>query len=122
MAVALHTSPSKEERPDVLPGSTYKRKIVGTDGDINVYITICDQDGRPFEMFLNASNARFVEQVSVIMIFASRLLQAGVPVSVIADDLCDIHSPFTGHMTSNGYCPSLSAAIGEVFRSHTLGN
>ena len=107
-----------DSRPDVLTGQTYKRKITGVDGDINVYITICDRDERPYEMFLNASNARFVEQVSVIMILASRLLQCGLAAETIAEDLCDIHSPFTGHMTRGGYCPSLTAAIGEVLYQH----
>ena len=118
MSAEPTTVVSADPRPDVLRGSTYKRKIAGVDGEINVYITICELDGEPFEMFLNASDARFVEQVSVIMILASRLLRSGVAAETIAEDLCDIHSPFTGHMTRAGYCPSLTAAIGEVLYQH----
>lgn len=120
----MNTAPTTvipDTRPEVLPGSTYKRKIASVDGEINIYITICEIDGQPFEMFLNASDARFVEQVSVIMILASRLLRSGVSPQTIAEDLCDIHSPFTGHMTRAGYCPSLTAAIGEVLYQHCEG-
>lgn len=108
-------------RPELLPGKTYKRKIHTVEnGQVNVYITICDRDGVPFEIFLNCSDARFSEFAAVMMILASRALRAGVPPRVIAEDLQSIHSPFTSHfrVEHTGQCPSLAAAIGEVILQH----
>ncbi|MCH9674302.1 MAG: hypothetical protein K0U93_22885 [Gammaproteobacteria bacterium] len=122
-AVDTLVAPS-DDRPTVLEGCTYKRKISTSDGvDVNVYITICEQDGKPFEMFLNCSDAKFAEFTAVAMILASRLLRAGVDPAIIAEDLESIHSPFTGHFSkhTSGFCPSLAASIGQVIRKHAGG-
>ena len=124
VAAIEKTTSSTDDRPEVLHGKTYKRKVNTSDGvALNVYITICEQDGRPFEMFLNCSDAKYAELTSVAMILASRLLRAGVAPEIIAEDLEDIHSPFTGHFSAgrSGYCPSLAACIGRVIREHVTG-
>lgn len=108
------------ERPDSLPSMTYKRKVATADGtELNVYITICNHDGRPFEVFLNCSNAQLMEYLSTLMIMISRLFRHGVPPATVAEDLQGIHSPFTGHMSRSGYCPSLAACIGRVIEQHS---
>lgn len=116
-----HIIEESEQRPEALEGRTYKRKIQTSEGaDTNIYITICDRDGAPFEVFLNCSDARFTEFTAVAMILASRLLRAGVDPKTIAEDLEGIHSPFTSHYATETqrFCPSLAASIGEVIRSH----
>jgi hypothetical protein len=107
------------ERPDVLPGKTYKIKAVTERGDITLYLTICDHFGVPFEIFVNSKNAELVEHMSVLTVFVSRMLRAGMPVEDIAADLEEIHSPFTGHLVpGSGWCASLYARIGQQLLLH----
>jgi len=125
MVAATHTLPTPTDaRPVALDSKTYKRKINTSDGvELNVYVTICEFDGAPYEMFLNCTDARFAEFTAVAMILASRLLRAGVAASVIAEDLETIHSPFTGHFSkaTSSFCPSLAASIGQVIREYLGG-
>lgn len=125
VATAIETlSNDTDTRPSVLDGCTYKRKIHTSDGvEVNLYITVCERDGELFEVFLNCTDAKFAEFAAVVMILASRLLRAGVPPLVIAEDLETIHSPFTGHFSAvtSSFCPSLAAAIGQAIRAHVEG-
>ena len=59
-----------------------------------------------------------MEYLSTWMILISRLFRHGVAPATVAEDLQGIHSPFTGHMTKAGYCPSLAACIGTVIAQH----
>ena len=111
-----------DDRPESLTGRTYQRRIQTADGiDALLHITICDLDGKPFEIFVNCSDARFTEFTAVAMILASRLLRAGITPAVIAEDLQAIHSPFTSHYSveTQQFCPSVAASIGAVILTHT---
>lgn len=115
----LYKDQTVAERPDVLPGTTYKIKAVTERGEITLYLTICDRLGKPFEIFVNSKNAELVEHMNVLTVFVSRMLRAGVPVELIAGDLQEIHSPFTGHMIPGcGWCASLYARIGRQLLDH----
>lgn len=108
----------RASRPVVLPGNTYKTRIQARDAELNVYITICDFEGKPYELFLNCKDAGLVEHMNAISLLVSRMLQAGIDPEDIAGDLASIHSPMTGHFMPGGYCPSLAARIGGVLREH----
>lgn len=113
-------------RPEILQSKTYKIKIQGMDGVIKLFITICDLNGKPYEIFINTKNSDLVEHLSVTMIMVSYMMQKDEPVNEIARRLGEIHSPFTSHFKTGaeggGSCPSLYARIGEVLLKHVEGS
>jgi len=107
------------ERPDTLPGHTIKLKVNTSKGDeFKLYITICHLENQGFEVFINTKNAELSEHLNSLMVMISLALRSGVPLSKIAEELKEICSPFTGHMTKKGYMSSLYAAIGNVFTDY----
>lgn len=115
-----HVEETKQERPELMVGTTYKVKAHLPGGDsLAVYITINSIDGgptgiQPWEVFLNCRQGRFWEHFALVAVMLSRQLQAGIPVETIAGDLMHIQSPETGHMAPGGYAPSIYARIGKV--------
>lgn len=106
-------------RPDLLQGFTYKIKAPNAGGQtINIYLTVNEQEGRPFEVFMNCSDNTVYELVSVSMVLISRLLRLSVPLETIAEDLEQVTSALTAHMDGQRWCPSLIAHIGRVLKSH----
>lgn len=114
----MSTPTESKGRPLTLPGTTYKTRVQTRDGDLNVYITICELDGRPYELFLNCKDAALMEHMNAMSLLVSRMFQAGISPEDIASDLMSIHSPVTGHFVHGGYCPSLAARIGGTIRDH----
>ncbi len=115
------TAPSHthKERPEALSGVTYKIKTPNASGlIINVYLTVNEENGEPFEVFLNCSDNSIMELVSVSMVLVSRLLRLGVSLEVIAEDLEQVFSVNTAHMAGKRWCPSLIAHIGRVLKEH----
>ena len=105
-------------RPDVLLSTTYKYKFSDQNGDVSLYVTISNLDETPFEVFINCKNAYYAEHLNALMITVSLALRQGIDLSVLASELCDICSPFTGHFGNGGYVNSIYAAIGQVFKRH----
>lgn len=113
------TSKPALARPDLLQGFTYKIKAPNAGGQtINIYLTVNEQEGRPFEVFMNCSDNTVYELVSVSMVLVSRLLRLSVPLETIAEDLEQVTSALTAHMDGQQWCPSLIARIGRVLKSH----
>jgi hypothetical protein len=107
------------QRPDILEGYTYKIKAPNAGGQtINIYLTVNEQDGRPFEVFMNCSDNTVYELVSVSMVLVSRLLRLGVSLETIAEDLEQVTSALTAHMDGQQWCPSLIARIGRTLKGH----
>lgn len=102
------------ERLEKLEGATYKITVNTQEEVIKLYVTVNFQDGKPFEMFVNSSSPSFAEHMSVLAVFSSHMLRDGQGLGVIARYLGEIHSAFTGHMKTGGYCPSIYARIGET--------
>jgi hypothetical protein len=116
--IATPTRP-QADRPDVLAGETYKIKVPSPRGDlVNIYLTVTEHDGRPFEVFLNCSDNAIAELLGVSMILISRLLRLGVPLESIARDLEQVSSANTAHFADKSWCPSLIARVGRVLSSH----
>ena len=106
-------------RPECLVGATYKIKAPnGRDATINIYLTINEQDGRAFEVFLNCSDSSINELLGVSMVLISRLLRLSVRLEQIAADLEQVASLSTGHFADKSWCPSLIARIGRVLKTH----
>jgi hypothetical protein len=106
-------------RPENLIGATYKIKAPnGRNETINIYLTVNEHDGRPFEVFLNCSDSSINELLGVSMVLISRLLRLSVPLEQIASDLEQVASLNTGHFADKSWCPSLIARIGRVLKTH----
>lgn len=106
-------------RPEKLCGETHKVKFhTLEDGDVSFYVTInCDDEGLPVEVFFNVKDSKYWEHLVVVSTMISRLLQAGIPLPDIAEDLCQVHSPRTGHIApGKGYVGSVYARIGALFK------
>ena len=122
--VELHEDgrpPVSDERPPVLESRTYKLTVPFDSETLNVYVTISDKDGLPYEFFINCTNVELSEHLAAVSAMGSRMLRNGFPVELVARDLLDIASPHTGHMRRSGYCPSLSALIGRTLLAHAQG-
>jgi ribonucleoside-diphosphate reductase alpha chain len=110
------------DRPDELPGRTYKIKWPGSDHAI--YITINDvmQDGRrrPFEIFINSKNMEHYAWTVALTRMISAVFRRGGDVSFVVEELKAVFDPRGGQWMEGRYVPSLLAAIGGVIERHLI--
>ena len=110
------------DRPEVLPGATYK--VRWPESDHAMYITINDvvMDGRrrPFEVFINSKNTEHYAWTVALTRMISAVFRRGGDVSFVVDELKAVFDPRGGHWMSGRYIPSLLAAIGEVIEQHLI--
>jgi ribonucleoside-diphosphate reductase alpha chain len=110
------------DRPEVLPGQTYK--IRWPDSDHAIYITINDiiQDGRrrPFEVFINSKNMEHYAWTVGLTRMISAVFRRGGDVSFVVEELKAVFDPRGGQWMGGRYVPSLLAAIGDVIEEHMI--
>ncbi|MEN3975627.1 adenosylcobalamin-dependent ribonucleoside-diphosphate reductase [Emcibacter sp. SYSU 3D8] len=110
------------DRPEALPGKTYK--IKWPDSDHAMYITLNDviQDGRrrPFEIFINSKNMEHYAWTLGLTRMISAVFRRGGDVSFVVEELKAVFDPRGGHWVKGHYVPSLLAAIGEVIEAHLV--
>jgi len=110
------------ERPEVLPGRTYKLKW--PESDHAIYITINDimQDGRrrPFEIFINSKNMEHYAWTLALTRMISAVFRRGGDVSFVVEELKAVFDPRGGSWMGGKYVPSLLAAIGEAIEGHMI--
>ena len=110
------------DRPEELPGRTYKIKWL--DSDHAFYITINDieKDGRrrPFEVFINSKNMEAYAWALALTRMISAVFRRGGDVSFVVEELKAIFDPRGGQWMNGRYIPSLLAAIGEVIERHMI--
>jgi len=110
------------DRPEVLPGRTYKLKW--PESDHAIYITLNDvvQDGRrrPFEIFINSKNMEHYAWTVALTRMISAVFRRGGDVSFVVDELKAVFDPRGGAWLHGRYKPSLLAAIGEVIEQHMI--
>ena len=110
------------DRPEELPGRTYKIKWPGSDHAI--YITINDvmQDGRrrPFEIFINSKNMEHYAWTVALTRMISAVFRRGGDVSFVVEELKAVFDPRGGQWMEGRYVPSLLAAIGGVIERHLV--
>ncbi|MBS4044720.1 MAG: adenosylcobalamin-dependent ribonucleoside-diphosphate reductase [Alphaproteobacteria bacterium] len=110
------------DRPEALPGSTYK--ITWPDSEHAMYITLNDilQDGRlrPFEVFINSKNTEHYAWTVALTRMISAVFRRGGDVSFVVDELKAVFDPRGGHWMGGKYVPSLLAAIGGVIEQHLI--
>jgi ribonucleoside-diphosphate reductase alpha chain len=110
------------DRPEALPGSTYKIRWV--DSEHALYITINDivRDGRrrPFEVFINSKNMEHYAWTVGLTRMISAVFRRGGDVSFVVEELKAVFDPRGGQWMDGKYVPSLLAAIGEVIERHMI--
>ncbi len=110
------------ERPDSLPGATYK--IRWPENDHAIYITINDviRDGRrqPFEIFINSKNTEHYAWTVALTRMISAVFRRGGDISFVVEELKAVFDPRGGQWMDGRYVPSILAAIGEVIENHLL--
>ena len=108
------------ERPESLPGSTYK--IRWPESDHAIYITINDiiRDGRraPFEIFINSKNTEHYAWTVALTRMISAVFRRGGDISFVVEELKAVFDPRGGQWMDGRYVPSILAAIGEVIEHH----
>jgi ribonucleoside-diphosphate reductase alpha chain len=111
------------DRPEALPGSTYK--VRWPESDHAIYITLNDiiQDGRrrPFEVFINSKNMEHYAWTVALTRMISAVFRRGGDVSFVVEELKAVFDPRGGQWVGGRYVPSLLAAIGGVIEQHMIG-
>jgi ribonucleoside-diphosphate reductase alpha chain len=110
------------DRPEALPGKTYK--IKWPDSEHALYITLNDvvMDGRrrPFEVFINSKNMEHYAWTVALTRMISAVFRRGGDVSFVVEELKAVFDPRGGQWMEGRYVPSLLAAIGEVIERHMV--
>jgi ribonucleoside-diphosphate reductase alpha chain len=110
------------DRPEALPGRTYKLRW--PESEHAIYVTLNDivQDGRrrPFEIFINSKNMEHYAWTVGLTRMISAVFRRGGDVSFVVDELKAVFDPRGGSWMSGHYVPSLLAAIGEVIEQHMI--
>ena len=108
------------DRPEVLPGQTYKLRW--PESDHAIYLTVNDviRDARrcPFELFINSKNMDHYAWTLGLTRMISAVFRRGGDVSFVVDELKAVFDPRGGSWMNGRYVPSLLAAIGEVLETH----
>jgi len=110
------------DRPEALPGKTYK--VRWPESDHAIYITINDviQDGRrrPFEIFINSKNMDHYAWTVALTRMISAVFRRGGDLSFVVEELKAVFDPRGGQWMNGRYVPSLLAAIGGVIEEHMI--
>jgi len=111
------------DRPDALPGATYK--VMWPESDHAIYITLndlLDDTGRrrPFEVFINSKNMEHYAWTVALTRMISAVFRRGGDVSFVVEELKAVFDPRGGHWMGGRYVPSLLAAIGEIIERHMI--
>ncbi len=119
-AVVYMTDPL--ERPEALPGRTYKLKWPESGHAIYITINDVEQDGRlrPFEIFINSKNMEHYAWTLALTRMISAVFRRGGDVSFVVEELKAVFDPRGGAWMGGKYVPSLLAAIGAVIEGHMV--
>ena len=110
------------DRPEVLPGQTYKLRW--PESDHAIYLTVNDvvRNGRrrPFEVFINSKNMDHYAWTLGLTRMISAVFRRGGDVSFVVEELKAVFDPRGGSWMDGRYVPSLLAAIGDVLETHMI--
>jgi ribonucleoside-diphosphate reductase alpha chain len=120
------------DRPETLPGRTYKLKW--PESDHAIYITINDIEQaagdhparpgqgrrRPFEIFINSKNMEHYAWTVALTRMISAVFRRGGDVAFVVEELKAVFDPRGGAWLEGRYVPSLLAAIGGVIERHLV--
>ena len=110
------------DRPEALPGRTYKLRW--PESAHAIYVTLNDvvQEGRrrPFEIFINSKNMEHYAWTLALTRMISAVFRRGGDVSFVVEELKAVFDPRGGAWLEGRYVPSLLAAIGAVIERHMI--
>jgi len=110
------------DRPETLPGRTYKLRW--PESEHAIYVTLNDivQDGRrrPFEIFINSKNMEHYSWTVALTRMISAVFRRGGDVSFVVEELKAVFDPRGGAWLGGRYVPSLLAAIGGIIQQHMI--
>ncbi len=110
------------DRPEALPGQTYK--INWPESAHALYITINDivqnNRRRPFEIFINSKNMEHYAWTVALTRMISAVFRRGGDVSFVVEELKAVFDPRGGAWMEGRYVPSLLAAIGGIIERHMV--
>jgi ribonucleoside-diphosphate reductase alpha chain len=110
------------DRPEALPGTTYK--VRWPESDHAIYITVNDiiEGGRrrPFEIFINSKNMEHYAWTVALTRMISAVFRRGGDVSFVVEELKAVFDPRGGQWVNRQYVPSIIAAIGGVIEEHMI--
>jgi ribonucleoside-diphosphate reductase alpha chain len=110
------------ERPEALPGATYK--IKWPESEHAIYITLNDVivggRRRPFEIFINSKNMEHYAWTVALTRMLSAVFRRGGDVSFVVGELKAVFDPRGGAWMNGRYIPSILAAIGGVIERHLI--
>lgn len=103
-----------KQRPDQLHGTTIKVKWPSLQNAI--YITINrDDEGRPFEIFLNSKDARYHDWMTALTLMITSIFRlGGNDISFVARELQQVQSLNDTALIGKKFHPSLVAYIGHL--------
>jgi len=122
-----HDTTQPLDRPEAIPGHTYKLRW--PESDHAIYITINDielemangtNQRRPFEVFINSKNMEHYAWTVALTRMISAVFRRGGDVSFIVEELKAVFDPRGGQWMNGRYVPSLLAAIGGVIEEHMI--
>jgi len=111
------------ERPDVLPGATYKIKWPGSEHALYVNVTdIMDASGRrrPFEVFINSKNMDHFAWTVALTRMISAIFRRPHDSRFVVEELKAVFDPQGGAWMGGKFVPSVLAAIGNKIEEHML--
>ena len=108
------------DRPEALPGTTYKLKWPSSAHAMYVTINDTIENGqrRPFEIFINSKNMERYAWTLALTRMISAVFRKGGDVGFVVDELKAIFDPRGGQWIAGRYVPSILAAIGDVIDLH----
>ena len=106
------------ERPTVLSGRTYKIKTPLSEHAL--YVTINNENGAPFEVFLNSKDMQHYQWIVALTRVISAVFRKGGDCTFLVEELKHTHDPSGGFFSRGRYIPSLVAEIGYVLEDHLI--
>lgn len=122
-----HDTTQPLDRPDAVPGQTYKLRW--PESDHAIYITVNDievhgPDGttqrHPFEVFINSKNMEHYAWTVALTRMISAVFRRGGDVGFVVEELKAVFDPRGGQWMNGRYVPSLLAAIGSTIEEHMI--
>lgn len=126
--VSTASAPTVEsvQRPEGLPGITYKIKALG----VTYYITISnivvgegtpDEKVYPYEIFINSRDMSHFQWVSAMALMLSATFRRGSDPTFLLDQLKQVRDPVGGYYIDGDFMPSIVAHIGHIVQMHLTG-
>lgn len=104
------------KRPEVLVGCTYK--IKWQHHKDNIYLTVNENEGRPFEIFVASMDLKNIEWTVASCLMVSRCLRNGENLIDLAKMLQKVQGAHEGAWAGGKYYTSLVQYIGVILEQH----